>query len=83
MELSWTLPSIRYQLNGIVRAYKLYVQRFNGSAREITLMDNTTFSYIITKLEPLAQYTFSMLIKTVEDGPRGIHLDVIMPDSGI
>ena len=83
MELSWTLPSLRYRLNGIVRSYTIYVQKFNGSTSVITLDDNATFSYIITGLEPLALYTFSMSIRTVADGPRGIHLDVTMPDSGI
>lgn len=81
MEASWTLP--RTGLNGWVRGFKIFVEKFNGSARVITISDNTTLAYIITDLEPTKQYTFSMLVTTVADGPRGILLTQIMPESGM
>lgn len=69
-------------MNGRVRGFKIFVEKFNGSARVIDIEDNTTLAYIVTDLEPTQQYTFSMLITTVADGPRGILLTQKMPESG-
>ena len=69
-------------MNGRLRGFKIFVDKFNGSVRIIDIPDSTTLAYIIADLEPTTQYAFSMLMYTVADGPEGIHLTVVMPDVG-
>lgn len=80
VEVTWRLPYSG--VNGIVRGFKIYVDKTNGSESVIDVKGDMVQAYIITDLEQSAKYLFSMLIYTVADGPRGIYLPVIMPDSG-
>ena len=75
------LPRSTIGINGIVRGFKLFINKVNGSERFITIPDTTLRSYIITELEGCSTYTFSMLIYTVADGLRSIHLSLTMPDA--
>lgn len=80
VEVTWRLPYSG--VNGIVRGFKIYVDKTNNSESVIDVKGDMVQAYIITDLEQSAKYLFSMLIYTVADGPRGIYLPVIMPDSG-
>ena len=81
VEASWTLPTSRTGFNGQLRGFKIVVG-VNGTERRIDIPDSTALAYIITDLQPATQHTFSMLMYTVADGPEGIHLRVMIPDSG-
>lgn len=80
VEVTWRLPYSG--INGFVRGFKIYVDKINGSEIVEDVKGETARAYIITDLEQSARYLFSMLIYTVADGPRSIHLPVTMPDSG-
>ena len=80
VEATWLLPRLTIGINGIVRGFKLFIDKVNGSERFINIPGTTLQSYIITDLEGFSTYTFSMLIYTVADGPRSIHLSLTMPD---
>ena len=80
VEVIWTLPISG--VNGIVRGFKIFADKINGSETIIDVADNKTEVYIISGLEPSSQYLISMLIYTVADGPPGIHLTANMPGSG-
>lgn len=82
VEAIWRLPRSTIGINGVVRGFKIYVDKVNGSRRVITVEGDMIQAYIITDVESSAQYYFSMLIYTVADGPRSILLPVTMPDSG-
>lgn len=83
VEAIWRLPRSTIGINGVVRGFKIYVDKVNGSRRVITVEGDMIQAYIITDVESSAQYYFSMLIyNTVADGPRSILLPVTMPDSG-
>ena len=79
VEVTWTLPNVG--VNGIVRNLTIFYKKVNGNEKRIDISDNETEAYIIAGLQPSAQYIFSMLIKTVAEGPRGIHLTKRMPES--
>ena len=84
VEASWFLPTYLYGLNGRLIGFKIFVDKFNGSVRIIDIPDSTLQAYIITGLEPATLYTLSILMyNTVADGPEGIRLRVMMPDSGV
>lgn len=80
----WSLPiaTQRNPINGRLRGFKITAVMLNGTVRIIDIPDNTTRTYTITDLEPDTQYSFSILMYTVADGPEGIHLTVVMPGSG-
>ena len=81
VEATWLLPLSTIGVNGIIRGFQLFIEKVNGSERFINISDTTLRSYIITDLEGFATYTFSVLIYTVADGPRSIHLSLTMPDA--
>lgn len=80
----WSLPiaTLQNPFNGRLRGFKITAVTLNGTVRIIDIPDNTTRTYTITNLEPNTQYSFSILMYTVADGPEGIHLTVVMPGSG-
>ena len=81
VEATWQLPTSRTGLNGVVRGFKIYIEKINGSERIIDLKGADIEVFIITDLEPSAEYLFSILMYTVADGPQGVHLPLTMPDS--
>ena len=82
VEATWLLPRSTLGVNGIIRGFKIFIEKVNGSERVINITDVTVRSYIITDLEGFATYMFSMIIyNTVADGPQGIHLTQKMPNA--
>ena len=82
VEATWTTPRSTIGVNGIIRGFKIFIEKVNGSERVINISDTLVRSYIITDLEGLATYVFSMLLyNTVADGPKGIHLTQEMPNA--
>ena len=82
------MPRYSIGLNGRLRGFKIFVDKFNGTVRIIDIPESTTrayttLAYVISDLESATQYAFSMLMYTVADGPEGIRLRVMMPDSGV
>ena len=55
--------------NGIIRGYKLFVQRQGGEEMTINIEGNDTDSYTLTGLLPTTAYIISALAYTVGDGP--------------
>jgi len=78
IEVQWNLPLFNLR-NGIIRGYKLFVQRQNQEERTINIPGNRTNEYILSRLDPGTAYVVSVLAYTVGDGPRSIHLTVITP----
>lgn len=83
VEVQYDLPLFILR-NGIIRGYKIFVERADGSGDELTfnVTGNTTLAYIIRGLEPETAYIFSVLAYTVDDGPRSIHLTAITNPEG-
>ena len=82
VEAVWRLPYATTGINGIVRGFKIYVVKVNGTRQTINVEDPAAQTYIITGLEQSATYLFSIVIYTVGDGPQSIILHITMPDSG-
>ena len=82
VEAVWRLPYITTGINGIVRGFKIYVVKVNGTRQIINVEDPAAQTYIITGLDPSAAYLFSIVIYTVADGPQSVILHKTMPDSG-
>ena len=82
VEAVWRLPAATAGINGIVRGFKIIVDKVNGAQQIINVEDEHAQAYIITDLEPSATYFFSILIYTVGDGPRSVIRQIAMPDSG-
>ena len=82
VEAVWRLPSSTIGINGIVRGFKIIVDKVNGTRQIINVEDEGAQTYIITDLEQSATYLFSILIYTVGDGPRSVILQITMPHSG-
>ena len=82
VEAVWRLPYATTGINGIVRGFKIYVVKVNGTRQIINVEDPTAQTYIITGLEQSATYLFSIVIYTVGDGPQSVILHKTMPDSG-
>ena len=82
VEATWLLPRSTIGVNGIIRGFKIFIKKVNGSERVISITDVAVRSYIITDLEGFATYVFSMILyNTVADGPKGIHLTQKMPNA--
>ena len=82
VEVVWRLPSVTTGINGIVRGFKIIVNKVNGPQQIINVDGDYAQAYIITDLEQSATYFFSILIYTVEDGPQSAIVPITMPDSG-
>ena len=82
VEAVWRLPVVTYGINGIVRGFKIIVNKVNGTRQIVDVEDENAQTYIITDLEQSATYLFSILIYTVGDGPQSVILQITMPDSG-
>ena len=76
IEAQWDLPG-RYERNGIIRGYRLFVLTGDLVVKVINITNNNTLVYIIGGLEPSTAYTVSMLAYTVADGPKSIHLTAV------
>ena len=74
--MEWDLPLITLR-NGIIRGYKLFVQRQGGDEMTINIEGNDTDSYTVTGLLPTTAYIISALAYTVGDGPRSIQLTAV------
>jgi deleted-in-malignant-brain-tumors protein 1 len=81
VEAVWRLPYVSTGINGIVRGFKIIVDKINGTQQIINVEDGDAQAYIITDLEQSATYLFSIVIYTVGDGPQSVILQVTMPDS--
>lgn len=79
--VEWDLPLSTLR-NGIIRGYKLFVQREGGDEVTFNIKGNETDSYTVTGRQPNTAYVVSILAYTVEDGPRSIHLTAVTPSSG-
>ena len=78
IEVEWDLPPL-YSRGGIIRGYKLFVQRANGGLEEklINIPDNETEGYIVGGLSPATSYRFSAVAYTsAGDSPRTISLTI-------
>ena len=82
VEAVWRLPYVTTGINGIVRGFKIIVDKVNGTQQIFNVEDGDAQAYIITDLEQSATYLFSIVIYTVGDGPQSVILQVTMPDSG-
>ena len=76
IEAQWNTPSFSLR-NGLIRGYKLFVQRVGGNEQEIDV-NNTNYeiTYVVNDLLPDTAYVVSVLAYTVVglEGPRSIHL---------
>lgn len=78
IEVQWDLPPYNSR-GGYILGYKVFVQPANrgGAETTITITDNSTDVYIVSRLTPATSYRFSVLAFTrIGDGPRSIHLTV-------
>ena len=82
VEVTWGLPYSTIGINGIVRGFKIIIDKENGNQTIIDVPGVAVRAYIITGLEQSATYSFSMLIYTVADGPQSVLLKLTMPNSG-
>ena len=82
VEAVWRLPSVTTGINGVVRGFKIIVNKVNGTQQIIDVEGAAAQTYIITGLEQSATYLFSIVIYTVGDGPQSVILHITMPDSG-
>ena len=82
VEAVWRLPSVTTGINGIVRGFKIIVDKRNGTQQIINVEGEGAQAYIISNLEQSATYFFSIVIYTVGDGPQSVILQITMPDSG-
>ena len=82
VEAVWRLPFVTTGINGIVRGFKIIVDKRNGTQQVINVEDEGAQAYIISDLEQSATYFFSIVIYTVGDGPQSVILQITMPDSG-
>ena len=76
VEAQWNTPSFS-QRNGLIRGYKLFVQRVGGNEQEIDVnYTNYEISYVVNDLLPDTAYVVSVLAYTMVglEGPRSIHL---------
>ena len=82
VEAVWRTPYHNTGINGIVRGFKIIIDKVNGTQQIINVEDGDAQAYIITDLEQSATYLFSIVIYTVGDGPQSVILQLTMPDSG-
>ena len=82
MEVTWSPPSpTAFGVNGVIRGYKLFVDKVNGTKRVINITDTASRVYLLTDLEQSATYRFGIVMYTVADGPMSVKLTVIMPNA--
>ena len=82
VEAVWRLPFVTTGINGIIRGFKIIINKVNGPQQTINVDDDNAQAYIITDLQQSATYFFSILIYTIEDGPQSVIVPITMPDSG-
>ncbi len=68
----WSSP-YSYNLNGVLRGYKLMYKTSNQDEVILDISGNVT-EFVIGGLEASTVYEVSVLAYTVEDGPRSIFL---------
>ena len=81
LEATWALPPVR-KLNGRVRGFKIFIKKA-GASESVIKVGPDVRAYIIGGLAPETAYTISMLVYTVADGPRSVHLTVLTPATGM
>ena len=77
IEAQWNTPSFSRR-NGLIRGYKLFVQRVGDNEQEIDVNNTNYFvnTYVVNDLLPDTAYVVSVLAYTMVglEGPRSIHL---------
>ena len=81
VEVVWQPPSTTVGVNGVIRGYKLFVDKINGNQTVINIVGGENRTHLVTGLEQSATYSFSILMYTVGDGPLSVKLQVTMPNS--